>query len=72
MFPARETLVSDIPARDGRIVNLFFTVCGRVVPSLGIYVSNFRYSIFAVCFIQYILIFFTGSDVPLARRGRTS
>jgi hypothetical protein len=26
LFPARESLVSDIPAGDGKIVNLFFTV----------------------------------------------
>jgi hypothetical protein len=45
--------------------------CGRAVLSLGIYVSNFRYSIFAVCFVRYILIVY-GSDVQLARRGRTS
>ncbi len=27
LFPPRESLVSDIPAGDGKIVNLFFTVC---------------------------------------------
>jgi hypothetical protein len=27
LFPSRERLVSDIPAGDGKIVNLFFTVC---------------------------------------------
>jgi hypothetical protein len=28
IFPARKGLVSDIPARDGKIDNLFFTVTG--------------------------------------------
>jgi hypothetical protein len=28
LFPPRESLVSDIPAGDGNVANLFFTVCG--------------------------------------------
>jgi hypothetical protein len=28
LFPARESLVSDIPAGDGKIINLFYSVAG--------------------------------------------
>ncbi len=28
--PSRESLVSDIPAGDGKIANLFYSVCGSV------------------------------------------
>jgi hypothetical protein len=36
LFPARESLVSDIPARDGKIDNLFFTVNEQwVFPASG-------------------------------------
>jgi hypothetical protein len=30
LFPARESLVSDIPAWDGKIANLSYSVCGSV------------------------------------------
>jgi hypothetical protein len=34
LFPARESLVGDIPAGDGKIVNLFYSVCFWVDRSL--------------------------------------
>jgi hypothetical protein len=27
LFPVRENLVSDIPAGDGKVANLFYSVC---------------------------------------------
>ncbi len=36
IFPARESMVSDIPAGDGKIINLFFTVQA----SIGVQITN--------------------------------
>ncbi len=30
IFPARESLVSDIPARDGKTTNLFYSVVDQI------------------------------------------
>jgi hypothetical protein len=37
IFPARENLVSDIPAGDGKIAKLFFTVHGGLHVVKGLY-----------------------------------
>ncbi len=36
IIPARESLVSDIPAGDEKAANLFFTVYRRLYPVLGV------------------------------------
>jgi hypothetical protein len=45
LFPARESLVSDIPAVDGKTVNFFYSVDGIFVPCKGptheIFVAEF-------------------------------
>jgi hypothetical protein len=39
-FPARESLVSDIPAGDGKIVNIFYSVGRNTVPRRRIRVRS--------------------------------
>jgi hypothetical protein len=41
LFPARESLVSDIPAGDGKTANLFFTVDDGIVLCIFLYAHYF-------------------------------